>query len=183
MKVATPERTTATQGWVLYDGECSLCLRGVRHFRVLLHRNGFELAALQKNWVCERFDFDPRRRPDEMIVLLPDGRAIGGADGIVQIARRVWWAWPLFALAQLPGTMVLLRMFYRHIAARRSCAAGACVVPRQRHAADWLPLVVLPVLVLAARNIFPAWVFMWLLAGALFYGCKWLTWRRGLRKT
>lgn len=42
----------------------------------------------------------------------------------------------------------------------------------------WLPLVVLPVLVLAVTpaNV-PRWAFMWILAVAIFAGCKWLTWR------
>jgi hypothetical protein len=40
----------------------------------------------------------------------------------------------------------------------------------------WLPFVVLPGLALAARPFLPAWAFMWLLAGAIFLGCKWQTW-------
>jgi hypothetical protein len=40
----------------------------------------------------------------------------------------------------------------------------------------WLPLVVVPGLSLAARPLLPAWAFMWLLAGAIFLGCKWQTW-------
>lgn len=43
----------------------------------------------------------------------------------------------------------------------------------------WLPLVVLPALVLAATPAtLPRWAFMWTLAVAIFGGCKWLTWRR-----
>jgi alginate O-acetyltransferase complex protein AlgI len=38
----------------------------------------------------------------------------------------------------------------------------------------------LPIAALATRNALPAWVFMWLLAFAIFLGCKWLTWRRAL---
>lgn len=42
----------------------------------------------------------------------------------------------------------------------------------------WLPLLVLPMAVLAAPIEWPRWVGMWVLALALFVGCKWLTWRR-----
>ena len=40
----------------------------------------------------------------------------------------------------------------------------------------WLPLMILPPAVLALRNLFADWVFMWLLAFAIFFGCKWITW-------
>jgi Membrane bound O-acyl transferase family len=43
----------------------------------------------------------------------------------------------------------------------------------------WGPLLVLPTLVLTLTpGDWPRWLFMWLLAGAIFAGCKWLTWRR-----
>ncbi len=43
----------------------------------------------------------------------------------------------------------------------------------------WAPLAVLPAaVVLFAPAAWPAWLFMWVLAFALFFGCKWLTWRR-----
>jgi len=40
----------------------------------------------------------------------------------------------------------------------------------------WLPILVLPVTAIACRNLFPAWVFMWILSFAIFIGLKWLTW-------
>jgi Membrane bound O-acyl transferase family len=42
--------------------------------------------------------------------------------------------------------------------------------------AGWLPLVVLPGGAIACRNLLPAWAFMWLLASAIFFSLKWLTW-------
>jgi len=48
---------------------------------------------------------------------------------------------------------------------------------------DWLPLMVLPTAAFAARNLLTAWVFMWLMAAAIFFGCKWLTWRRACRRS
>jgi hypothetical protein len=46
----------------------------------------------------------------------------------------------------------------------------------------WLPTLVLPVAAIACRNLFSAWVFMWILSFAIFIGLKWLTWwkARGL---
>lgn len=37
------------------------------------------------------------------------------------------------------------------------------------------PLVLLPLLTLAVQHLVPQWTFMWLMAGALFLGFKWLT--------
>ncbi|MDB6023292.1 MAG: hypothetical protein JWQ04_3149 [Pedosphaera sp.] len=42
----------------------------------------------------------------------------------------------------------------------------------------WVPLIVLPVVPLGFQSALPAWVLMWALALALFFGCKWLTWWR-----
>jgi hypothetical protein len=48
--------------------------------------------------------------------------------------------------------------------------------PRWR---GWLPLILLPLAVLLLVPVqWPRWVFMWLLAVAIYAGCKWLTSRR-----
>jgi len=41
---------------------------------------------------------------------------------------------------------------------------------------SWAPLVLLPLLTIALRAKMLSWVFMWLLAAAIFAGCKWQTW-------
>jgi len=40
----------------------------------------------------------------------------------------------------------------------------------------WAPLLLLPALVFAAEARLLPWVFMWVLAAAVFLGCKWQTW-------
>jgi len=47
---------------------------------------------------------------------------------------------------------------------------------RARGWIGWAPLILLPSLAIALRGKLLAWVFMWLLAAAIFAGCKWLTW-------
>lgn len=41
---------------------------------------------------------------------------------------------------------------------------------------SWTPLIVLPLMTIALRTRLLPWVFMWLLAAAIFAGCKWQTW-------
>ena len=66
----------------------------------------------------------------EMRFLLSDGRQYGGADAAVRLAREIWWGRPLVWLAKIPGMMEWLRVGYRWIAAKRSCAAVACATPQ-----------------------------------------------------
>jgi Membrane bound O-acyl transferase family len=40
----------------------------------------------------------------------------------------------------------------------------------------WVPLFVLPAVAVALRAYFVPWVFMWTLAAAVFFGCKWQAW-------
>ncbi len=174
--------TTPPRGWVLFDGSCRLCLGAARRFARLLRRHGFEPAPLQSSWVRERLDMAAEGMPTEMMVLTSGGAVFGGADGILQIARRVWWAWPLYALAKIPGVTPRLRAIYRWVAANRHCFNGACQTTGRSHRSDWLPLLLAPMAALFTRGILPAWGFMWLLAFALYFGCKWLTWRRALRQ-
>ena len=54
-----------------------------------------------------------------------DGETIGGTQAVVYLARRVCWAWPLWAMSQIPGVMGLLERGYRLLAARRHCQLRA----------------------------------------------------------
>jgi hypothetical protein len=40
----------------------------------------------------------------------------------------------------------------------------------------WMPILLLPTGVIALRSLFLSWELMWLLAVAVFAGCKWQTW-------
>ena len=108
----------ANTGLVFYDGGCAFCTGWARRFEQTLRHAGFALTTLQSE--------DVGTDLTEMVVLTPDGRRFGGADGVVQIARRVWWAWPLFGFAQSPGALPLLRAGYRRLAANRHCLGGDC---------------------------------------------------------
>ena len=50
--------------------------------------------------------------------------------------------------------------------------------PESNHTADWLPVLLLPLSALALSWTVPQWALMWLLAYAIYFSLKWLTWRR-----
>jgi predicted DCC family thiol-disulfide oxidoreductase YuxK len=143
----TEERAADLRGWVLYDGECQFCLGWVRRMKPIFAPRGFAFLPLQTPWVRAFFDLPEAELLSEMRVVFNKfndfhngndehtahnecaGRAFGGVDAIVELAKHVWWAWPLVALAQIPIARDFLRARYRAIAARRYCVNGACAVP------------------------------------------------------
>lgn len=127
---AIKERAGEVRGWVLYDGDCPVCARTVRNLEPLLNRRELRIAPLQAPWVVARLKLVPGERPSEMHFLTDDDRDFGGADAVVEIARHIWWAYPLVAVGKLPGVMRCLRMIYRYIAARRYCINDICKIPR-----------------------------------------------------
>ncbi len=137
-------------GWVFYDSECDFCIGWMRRMERALIRRGFVLAPLQarerrrpagevlpKTETRQRDAGAPGKIPapvfTEMILELPDGRELGGADAVIFLAQHVWWLWPLWLFSQVPGAMPIFRTVYRRIAAKRHCAAGACSLGSSRH--------------------------------------------------
>ena len=162
---------------LFHDGECRLCCKSARRAEKLLARQGIQLRTLQSPGASQLLGLSGRALMREMRLLLADGRDLGGADAVVEIARRIWWAWPIWWLSYLPGMRPLLHAVYRFTAANRHCAGGFCKIHRRRVWRDWLPLLLLPATTMAVRNALPAWVFSWLMAFAIYAGFKWLTYR------
>jgi len=151
----------------------------------------------------QQLGLEPGAPLQEIHVLTNDGQDIAGADAVIFLARQIWWAWPVVALAKLPGMHRLLDRSYRWMAAHRGCDHVACEVDRRRWNGRqlfrsgkapleevgwkplllevlpaWMALIGLPISVLPLRDHFAPWQFMWLTAAAIFFGCKWLTaWR------
>jgi predicted DCC family thiol-disulfide oxidoreductase YuxK len=175
------ERSVAS---VFYDADCRFCVKTARRFERVLTRRRFELVPLQIPGASAELGVPGDQLLAEMRLRSHDGTVFGGAAAVVEIARRIWWAWPLWALSRLPAAMRLMCATYRWIARRRSCTSGACEIrPRGslHRGHSWppglLPLLTLPVVALLLRSWLPRWGFMWALACALFAGCKWLTYR------
>jgi predicted DCC family thiol-disulfide oxidoreductase YuxK len=129
----TETSASANRGWLFYDGECSLCTGAAMRFQSLLNHYGFEMAPLQTAWARERLSSEADEVPDEMKLLTDARQIFGGADALLQIARRIWWTWPIFALAKIPGITPLFRVTYRWLAANRTCFGGKCLIPENHY--------------------------------------------------
>ncbi len=119
----------AARGWVFFDRDCSVCTSLARRFRRTLETRGFGLAALQDSRVQALLALPPQDLLREMRVATADGEIYGGAKAIVYLARQIWWAWPLYAAAKLPGVSRILDAGYRWFADHRTCVSGFCSVP------------------------------------------------------
>lgn len=114
---------------ILYDASCAKCTMFARRFAGIFGRRGFTFAPLQTPSLQTRLRSRAADPLAEMRVLTAEGADLGGADALIFLARRVWWMWPLYATAQLPGLRSALRRVYRWVAARRRCAGHTCAIP------------------------------------------------------
>jgi alginate O-acetyltransferase complex protein AlgI len=181
MYSVTTELTDVTvisdwHGCLFYDAECSLCVAWAERFRRWLRRQKIDVLPLQAPGVAERLALSSQDLLKEMRLLTAAGQVFGGAEAVAQITRLTRWGWPLFVLSRVPGVMPLLACLYRWIAQRRNCIGGSCRRRRLGQWRGWLPLTVLPFIALIFKPALPPWGFMWMMALALFFGCKWLTW-------
>jgi predicted DCC family thiol-disulfide oxidoreductase YuxK len=117
---------TALLGVVLYDGRCGFCSRWVKHWAETLAHRGFQIASLDEPWVAERLKMPQEELFTDIRLLAAHGRLISGADVYLYVMRRIWWAWPIYAVFRLPGFNWLFRAGYRWFARNRYCVSRAC---------------------------------------------------------
>jgi len=118
--------------WVFYDADCAFCTSLARWLEPKLLRRGFHCAALQEHWVGIVLGLPREELLRELRVRTSSGKVLGGADALIHVARHIWWAWPLYALAQIPSPRDIFRAAYRRFAARRHCHSTLCETNVQR---------------------------------------------------
>ena|ERR1051325_395158 len=101
------ETTDNKGGRVLYDANCAFCTAWARRGDRILKGRGFVFQPLPE-------------QAREMKVVTRAGETLGGATAVVYLARRVWCAWPLWAVSRLPGMMRLLESGYQWLARQRN---------------------------------------------------------------
>jgi predicted DCC family thiol-disulfide oxidoreductase YuxK len=193
-EITEESEAVSFRGWIFFDEDCGFCRDLALRFEHVFARRGFCFEPLQREWVQKRLHLTPEQALEEMRVLTADGHVFAGADAVIFLVREVWWARPFASIARTPAIHVLLDRGYRWVAAHRACALtlggtrfrasdfAATALPQIVGRAEarpsersWLALVVLPLLALVTKPMLPAWGFMWVLAFAFFFGCKWLT--------
>lgn len=110
-------------GIVLYDGQCGFCSRWVKYWAGTLARHGFEIASLDEPWVATKLRMPHDELVTDIRLLTTGGRLISGVEVYLYVARRIWWAWPFYAVFTLPGFNRLLRAGYRWFARNRYCVS------------------------------------------------------------
>ena len=167
--------STPFRGWIFYDAGCSFCRDLALRFENFFAARGFRFEPLQHEWVQQRLNLTKEQALDEMRVLTSAGELFGGAAAVVFLARQIRWAAPLASLTRLSPVHAFLDRVYRWLAAHRTCALNTAAAPSFVSRTRWFALAILPAIALASSSFLPPWGFMWLMAFALFLGCKWLT--------
>jgi predicted DCC family thiol-disulfide oxidoreductase YuxK len=129
-----------TEGWVFYDGACSLCTGLARRVRRRLERCGFELVPLQAPGVRENLGVRSEELMTQMWVLTQDGHVLGGAEAALYLARRIprtWWGLLLITVSKLPHGMSLIESVYKWVASHRHYFGGRCAL--EKFSGDWPP--------------------------------------------
>jgi len=116
-------------GWILYDGSCGFCFWWVHFWEKVVARRGFALKDLQTALADGSITLSRDRLLDDIRVLGPEGRLISGADAYLYVARKIWWAWPFYAIFSLPGFRQILSAGYRWFNRNRFRISKHCRLP------------------------------------------------------
>ena len=120
--------TEYKKNWILYDGECRVCVSMKRRLSPIFEKRGFSWEPLQAEWVGPATGLTEAELMTEMKVLTDAGVVIGGIDAWIYLARRVWWLMPLYMMGNIPWGHRLLDRFYRAFAENRYCVGGTCKI-------------------------------------------------------
>jgi len=120
------------RGWLMFDAACTFCTRAAKRIQPSLARWGIGVIPLQTDWV--RSLLAERNEPllKEIRFLNAKGDLTGGAEALVEVAKKFWWAQPIAWVARVPGVMPLLRKAYAAVAARRHCLVAQRKTTRHR---------------------------------------------------
>ena len=133
MNLAEQESKSALprEGWVLYDGGCGFCFQWVRLWKETLEAAGFAIEDLQSASAEGMLQVPQENLLDDIRVLTRSGKLESGADAYLYVARRIWWAWPFYAMFSLPGFNWVLWQGYRWFNRNRYRISRHCRLPQE----------------------------------------------------
>jgi predicted DCC family thiol-disulfide oxidoreductase YuxK len=126
-----PDATLPREGWILYDGGCGFCFRWVHFWKKVVERRGFAIKDLQSASADGTLRIPEENLLDDIQLLTRDGKLESGADGYLYVSRRIWWAWPLYAVFSLPGFNSMIWSGYRWFNRNRYLISRHCPLPQE----------------------------------------------------
>lgn len=105
---------------LIYDDGCGLCQRGVAWARRAATPGRLEFVGCRSQERIRRFPQVPEEAcMAAMVLALPDGRMLAGADAVPELLRAMkGWRWLSYVFA-VPGVGLLARPAYRWVAKNR----------------------------------------------------------------
>ena len=175
--IGTGDEVRTTREWLMYDAACPFCTRTAKRIRPTLAKRGINVIPLQTDWAQAYLAARNEPLLKEIRFLTARGRLTGGADALIEVIRRFWWARPVVWVAKIPIVMRLLRKGYEGVAARRHCLSKRRTNQGRTGRAflTYAPAVLLTAAAVALRGVVSSWLYMWAVAGALFFAAKWIT--------
>jgi predicted DCC family thiol-disulfide oxidoreductase YuxK len=125
----TPESMPRV-GWILYDGGCGFCYRWVHLWKKVVEKRGLALSDLQTALAEGLLEIPKEQLLDDIRVLTVSGESKIGADAYLFVAKRIWWAWPLYAIFRLPGFNRIFWSGYRWFNRNRYRVSKYCPMPQ-----------------------------------------------------
>jgi predicted DCC family thiol-disulfide oxidoreductase YuxK len=123
------ESVMPREGWILYDGGCGFCFRWVHLWKKVVEPRGFAVKSLQAASADGTLNIPQEKLLDDIRVLTRRGQQESGANAYLYVARRIWWAWPFYAIFRLPGFNWMLWAAYRWFNRNRHRISRHCPLP------------------------------------------------------
>lgn len=121
---------------VLYDGRCRFCKTQVTRLWRCDFSGRLAFLSLHDPRVGELYpDLTHEQLMQQMYVVTPDGRRLGGIHAFRRLSRIMPLLWPIAPALHLPGTFPIWNWCYQQVARRRymfgkveACEDGACEI-------------------------------------------------------
>lgn len=119
------------EGWILYDGQCRFCWRWVHFWKDVVGSRGLAIMDLQSASADRMLQISQENLLDDIRVLTRSGKLESGADAYLYVARRIWWAWPFYAIFSMPGFNWILWRGYKWFNRNRYRISRHCSLPQK----------------------------------------------------